>query len=119
MKKHTCKDCFYHGICGKLIWQEKDGSVICEDFKDPSHILELPCAIGDTVYLVCEEYTCDSYKCVWEHTQSCEECECNKHKFYIKEKKFSLADYCLFGKKVFLTKEAAERVLEEIKGEKT
>ncbi len=42
----TCKDCLCFGMC--LLSSEKAG--ICEEFKDRSKCIELPCNIGDTVY---------------------------------------------------------------------
>lgn len=46
----TCKDCVHHDIC------ECAGRDICEDFKDKSRFIELPCKVGDTVYCdICNE----------------------------------------------------------------
>lgn len=32
----TCKDCLHFNVCGKLIWCERDGSIVCDDFTDRS-----------------------------------------------------------------------------------
>ena len=29
----TCQKCLHVAVCGKLIWNEKDGTIICGDFK--------------------------------------------------------------------------------------
>ena len=39
----TCKDCLCFGMC--LLSSEKAG--ICEEFKDHSKFIELPCKVGD------------------------------------------------------------------------
>jgi len=46
----TCKDCLCEKVCGKLIWKEKDGTIVCDDFKDKTRFCELPCNVGDTGY---------------------------------------------------------------------
>lgn len=47
----TCKDCYHYDICG---FEECDDDALtfCEDFKDKSLIIELPCKVGDEAYLI-------------------------------------------------------------------
>lgn len=48
----TCKDCYHYKVCGYHIDEETDLSVDeCLDFKDKSKIIELPCNVGDTVFV--------------------------------------------------------------------
>lgn len=42
----SCKKCLFFKMC--LLSSEKAG--ICEEFKDSSKFIELPCNIGDTIY---------------------------------------------------------------------
>lgn len=37
----TCKDCIHEKTCGKLIWEEKDGTIICDDFKNKADYVEV------------------------------------------------------------------------------
>ena len=54
----TCKDCVHYEVCKYYIETALDGldyklNMIadgCEDFKDRSRFVELPCKVGDTVY---------------------------------------------------------------------
>lgn len=41
----SCKDCYYNGVCG----HEYRCADWCDDFKDRSRIVELPCKLGDIV----------------------------------------------------------------------
>ena len=36
----TCKECLHAVVCGKLIWNEKDGAIICGDFKARSEYVK-------------------------------------------------------------------------------
>lgn len=46
----TCKDCIHYDVCkdetGIQITTE-----LCSDFKDKARFIELPCKIGDTLYV--------------------------------------------------------------------
>lgn len=111
----TCKDCVHYEMCEAL---EKNGiskihPSLCGCFKDKSKFIELPCKVGDMVWVINrkEIYNCRvygisiDYKCAWFTF------------FYnglfpeFKEKKvYYLSE---FGKTVFLTKEEAEQALKE------
>lgn len=44
----TCrKDCIHGDVCGCRSYEEE----ICDNFKDKSLFIELPCKVGDTVYM--------------------------------------------------------------------
>lgn len=36
----TCQECLHVAVCGKLIWNEKDGTIICGDFKARSEYVK-------------------------------------------------------------------------------
>lgn len=52
----TCKDCYHYDVCkfyNKNLPEEYDPiEWQCDNFKDKSLIVELPCKIGDKVYKV-------------------------------------------------------------------
>lgn len=54
----TCKDCLGNMFCSKKDKTKRvdkycaDADEVCDYFKDKSHIIELPCNIGDYVYYV-------------------------------------------------------------------
>lgn len=47
----TCKDCYHYDMCG---FEECDDDALtfCQDFKDKSRIIELPCKVGDEAYYI-------------------------------------------------------------------
>lgn len=58
----TCKDCIHYGLCLCDVHisetsgaQMQDSNIVekeCEQFKDKSRFIELPCKVGDTVYII-------------------------------------------------------------------
>lgn len=52
----TCNDCIHIDVCKNLIGGWK--TLCCEDFKDRSRFVELPCKDGEYVYVI--EPLCDS-----------------------------------------------------------
>ena len=105
----TCTDCLCQDVCryndGHNLWCKGD----CPIIKDKSRFIELPCAVGDTVYCI----------------QYCYDIATRKHKTRIQPK---VVDFVFttpfmaesdgmilkerdFGKTVFLTKEEAEKAL--------
>lgn len=67
----TCKDCIHYEICKE---KEYNGYAYvisdnnCPDFKNSSLLIELPCKIGDTVYVIDNKQHC--YACTF-YTDSC------------------------------------------------
>lgn len=111
----TCADCIHYDACKdmydgiKADFDDKRFIGCCEFFADKSRYIELPCAVGDTVY--CIQYCYDIYT--------------RKHKTRIQPK---VVDFVFttpfmaesegmilkerdFGKTVFLTREDAEQAL--------
>lgn len=84
----TCKGCLHDIVCPYSL-----AEVICDDFKDRSKFVELPCKVGDTVYIVGDKFPAEI-----EGIRITNDGE------------FQTAD---IGKIVFLTKEEAEKVIKE------
>ena len=89
----TCEDCIHFNIC------ERDILIsVCDSFKDKSKFIELPCAIGDTVYMINSKIS--------PH---------NKDEYYtIIQVPFKVSMLHLIGKVFFLTREEAEKRMEEL-----
>ena len=91
----TCEDCIHCEVCAYI----SHDLPICEDFKDKDKFLELPCPIGETVYMI--TYGHDDW---------------SGHDFkMIIQSSFRLDMLKNFNKRYFLTREEAERKLEELK----
>lgn len=57
----TCKDCIHYDVCIKqqyIDFVNEDWSRKCKDLLDKSKIIELPCKVGDTVYVLEYEDDC-------------------------------------------------------------
>lgn len=51
----TCKDCIHYDLCnraGTLFNHKAFGAEACHFFKNKDRLLDLPCAVGDTVYYI-------------------------------------------------------------------
>lgn len=103
----TCNDCIYYDVC------DYDGDVavfpdrICGFFKDRSRFVELPCNMGDTVYIALNEYG------VLKDTVK--EFRITSKRIWIIPEKFGMD--CLLENMAFLTREAAEQALKEREGQ--
>ena len=91
-----------------------------EDLEEQGLLLRLPCAVGNTVYVISSRYTkCSKYKEIWNDCYGCED-ECDSHEEYYIHINHSVSDEWIvrnmnyFGKTVFLTKEEAEQKLKEM-----
>lgn len=118
----TCKDCFNCDVCRTLflrrIQKETINNIdICDHFKDKSKIVELPCNVGNTVYVIyvnkiykCKVYGINIYrKSDWDWFAFL----CNGTSSKI-NRIYYLSD---IGKTVFLSPEEAENVLKERESE--
>ncbi len=60
----TCKDCIHYDVCAEhlaVIGCEDlhgfdDEQIDCKHFKDKSLVLDLPCKVGDTVYVIFSQF---------------------------------------------------------------
>lgn len=114
----TCKDCINYTECCNSFLEDfcmvlDPERAICGIFRDRSRFVELPCKVGDTVYIIArisgkEEIIQDSVESL---TIS----------FFVDNTPIILFDGIKtcdwdssdFGKRVFLTKEQAEQALKE------
>lgn len=107
-----CENCYHYEACLNSLFENKvlnnTEVFACEHYKDKSLIVELPCNVSDIVYEVDGEiYELKIKKVIV--SKSNVEFEC----FDIDS--IDDAEFCLneIGKTVFLSREEAERALEE------
>ena len=105
----ACKDCIHYEViktesssyclCSKAFKMSErrrhDSTIECEYFKDKSKIIDLPCAVGDTVYVIyyvrkscnsCDRYSdfygldpiCDEHKILFPNINDDKKNICNK-----------------------------------------
>lgn len=91
------------------------------DNMPPVNAVELPCKIGDTVYEVIEECGAKgSFDCAYNGGHGYSRCGgrfAGKCEAYIQETHFVLSDFGYVGERIFLTREEAEKALEDLKNE--
>ena len=89
-----------------------------EQMEEHGILVRLPRKVGDTVYTLSYRYECkNDYDCKVPRQWKCEEnipCEYEKKIRYVKESEFCLTMLDSLGKTVFLTREEAEKKLEEM-----
>ena len=110
----TCKDCIHYELCldeakckGESLndFNNEEIEDFCRFAKPKSRYIELPCAVGDTVYIVAEVSRA-VIECIVLGAWVCEDnCTIITHDGTIHN--------ASFGKTVFLTKEEAETALKE------
>lgn len=90
-----------------------------EQKEEQGILVRLPCKVGDTVYTLSYRYDCKyDYDCKAFQKWKCEEnipCEYEKKEYYVKKSQFCLSMLESLGRTVFLTREEAEKALEEMK----
>ena len=120
----SCKDCLHYEACKSQVprtfWDSELFYHDCKYFKDRSRFVELPCKVGDTLYMLnrnksnIQEMTLDKpdirCHCVKDDEFSCCMPICNDKENGICAYRFDL-DFSAIGKTVFLTREEAERAL--------
>ena len=113
-----CKDCIHYDICAiqhALSFGAKQVVLVpdCEHFKDRSQFVELPCKVGDTLFVPTRNLVSE-YKIVSFHV-------CGEGIWYrtnvIKGILTRLIsdNVEIIGKTVFLTREEAEQALQALK----
>ena len=110
---NECKDCIHYVVCDRCPQND------CEVYAPKSRFIELPCAVGDTVYWVTK--LCDENgrqeSAIHEGTIISFSLQNDGLWFYCRYK-YGLTFWHkieYFGKTVFLTKEEAEKALNERK----
>ena len=130
----TCKDCVHYDVCNRIGNKILNGFEVCNQFKDKSRFVELPCKVGDTVYKICpisnrlkigdmwdgRKVKTDCDRCAWQN------CDCHDigyhkdhlniiHPIQMKNEIDILRRKEYFGQIYFLTPEEAEEKLKEMK----
>lgn len=116
----TCENCIHYDICATAY----GGCIlhICDSFKDKSKFIELPCSIGDLVYTIVY-YNIFEAKVVCIRPfifKNCIEYRGNvvitmTDPFYSDGRLLEQELFIVFDKDTFLTREEAEKKLEELK----
>ena len=120
----SCMTC--NGIPCELAQAMIDKLAHYEDIEEQGRLIELPCAVGDTVYLISSQYSeCSKHQERFNdyNCQGCED-ECDSHKeYFIYVNENISAEWIVramglnrFGKTVFTTREEAEAKLKEMEG---
>lgn len=91
-----------------------------EDLEEQGLLVRLPVSIGTKVYVIASMFDCiyDYDNCKATQKWKCEEdiqCEYERKSYYVKEIEFTSIMKNSIGKSIFLTREEAEKKLEEMK----
>ena len=113
----SCKKCIHYAVCADFYDDEIERTAPCSFFKDRSRFVELPCKVGDTVYFnnvhlryakVIAIYI-DASGGMFDLDISTNIETVAGYEHFI-NKDYTFED---IGKRLFLTKEAAEQALKE------
>lgn len=89
-----------------------------KELEEQDLLVRLPCKVGNTVYTVSYRYECTrNYDCKVFQKWKCEDnipCEYEKKEYFVKKSQFCLTMLNSLGKTIFLTREEAEKALEEM-----
>ena len=120
----TCKDCVHYEVCDG--WNHKFMELrvngengVCQSFKRKSRFVELPCEVGQTVWII-DEVEDDPYGEPYP-------LEVKVHQIFIQKDRIALDldlplgmrmyTWAVVGKNVFLSREEAEKALKERESE--
>ena len=110
----TCNDCIHYKVCKKtrIMNPSHNYAAECNDYNDRSRFVELPCKVGDTVFVV--EEIAEERKIIKDHVETIGigyyADGVNIYQFDGIKTDGYFED---FGKNVFLTREEAEQALKE------
>lgn len=115
-----CKECIHSDLCKDMhrfgivdLPYNADGAV-CDHFKDRAGIVELPCKVGDTVYIIDEgEDECSEPYVLDVKVLSLTIEERGIGVELLLPLGFRQVSWCVIGENVFLTREEAEKALAE------
>lgn len=106
----TCKDCVHYEVC--VFHTKGNENEKCCHFKPKSRIVELPCEVGQTMYVLDKADVRNPIK-----KREFDEVAISRTKSLVfAEAEFGMRfayDFCRFGKTVFLSREEAENALKE------
>ena len=110
----TCEDCLHYDICIGAFGDQLPK--ICDSFKDKSKFIEIPCSVGDTVYYPYAgkilEKKVTAYHRVYDARSGVQGID---WWYELENDESETMDADLISKTVFLTREEAEKKLEELK----
>ena len=111
----NCKDCLHYDVC--LLGARVNGATgTCQNYKDKSIVIELPCKVGDVVYQVTRNFISE-FRVRFVEIATCGNLFLHTDLIsgivYTGEV-FSESD---IGKIVFLSREEAEKALEDMRKE--
>ena len=107
----TCENCIHYEACLSVYMDLKGHNFPCPQFKDRSRFVELPCKVGDTLFVPTRNLVSE-YKVVSFHV-------CGEGIWYRTNVIKGILTRLIsdnvenIGKTVFLTREEAERALKE------
>ena len=112
MSKCECENCIHNEVCFTVeVYGELNEDEKCDCYKDKSLCVEIPCKVGDKVYIIENNEICEvmANKFEFDKYGNCIVLESDELWFdtYWIDK---------LGKYYFLTYEEAERKLKEIEG---
>ena len=101
-----CKNCIHKDVCHKIehYGRNLETDESCDHFRDLTKMIELPCAIGDTVYSIWED---EEGKLQIEEIEAI---DVSVQKVWIGDVYFSCQE---IGVNVFFTREEAEKAIKE------
>lgn len=118
----TCKDCIHYDVCSDFMqyradWNKHHNEVdkVCDNFKDKSRFSELPCKVGDAVYIISHGRV---KKCEVVFVGISADDKCSYFGFVENyadgsfKRSYSMV-FAVLGQSVFLTREEAEAKLKE------
>ncbi len=116
-----CENCLHHEACKSMVSVIERATMysiamrVCNNYADKDLYIKLPCKVGTKVYAIATPCGgCEHYNLSLEQSlKICRNCE----KREIAECTFDNELIDEFGKTVFLTREDAEKKLEELKNE--
>ena len=116
-----CENCLHYEACKSMVSVIERATMysiamrVCNNFADKDLYIKLPCKVGTKVYALATPCGgCEHYNLSLEQSlKICRNCE----KREIAECTFDNELIDEFGKTVFLTREDAEKKLEELKNE--
>lgn len=109
-------------LSGEYLYPAIEKLATYEDLEEQGLLMRLPVATGTTVYTLASTFDCvyGYNDCKATQKWKCEEdiqCEYEKKSYYVKEIDFCSIMTHSIGESIFLTREEAEKKLEELKNE--
>lgn len=105
-------------LSGEYLYPAIEKLADYEDLEEQGLLMKLPVPLGTTVYTLSTIFDCIyDYDCKSDQKWKCKEdipCEYEKRSYHIKETEFGFVMAHSIGETVFLTREEAEKKLEEM-----